>query len=172
MIQLSYQAALDPFHALFRLFRLWPILSKGALPRETVRILDFYLLFPFRIREIRISKLHLKYRRLARTYVHTKPYGEQPEGRTVLNRMEPMQIAALNTLAANSFLDSDRLLLGEVRVTDAPVPDDIAPRVSAANARQADLMEFLGILASAYNLLGSDGLKDRTGLLEYRYDPV
>lgn len=172
MIQLSYQAALDPFHALFRLLRLWPILSKGPLPRETVRILDFYLLFPFRIGEIKIAKRHLHFRRLAKTYAHTKPYGEQPEGRAILNRMEPIQNAALNTLAANGFIDTDRLLLGEVRVTDVPIPDDIASRVNAANSNQVDLMEFLGLLASDYNLLGPDGLKDRTGLLEYRYDPV
>ncbi len=172
MIQLSYQAALDPFHALFRLLRLWPILSKGPLPRETIRILDFYLLFPFRIGEIRIGKPHLRYKRLAKTYGHTKPYGEQPEGRAVLNRMEPIQNAALNTLAANGLIDPDRLVLGQVRITNAPIPDDIAPRVNAANDSQADLMEFLSILASDYNLLGSGGLKDRTGLLEHRYDPV
>ena len=28
------------------------------------------------------------------------------------------------------------------------------------------------VLVSDYNLLGADGLKDRTGLLEHRYDPV
>lgn len=172
MIQLSYQAALDPFHALFRLLRLWPILSKGPLPRETVRILDFYLLFPFRIGEIRIAKPHLRFKRLAKTYAHTKPYGEQPEGRAILNRMEPIQNAALNTLAASCFIDADRLLLGEVRVTNVPIPDDIASRVTAANSIQVDLMEFLGLLASDYNLLGPGGLKDRTGLLEHRYDPV
>jgi hypothetical protein len=172
MIQLSYQAALDPFHALFRLLRLWPILNKGPLPRDTVRILDFYLLFPFRIGDIRIARPHLRYKRLAKTYANTKPYGEQPEGRALLNRMEPMQNAALNTLAANGLIDPARLLLGEVRITDALIPEDIAPRVKAANDSQADLMEFLGILGSDYNLLGTDGLKDRTGLLEYRYDPV
>jgi hypothetical protein len=172
MIQLSYQAALDPFHALFRLLRLWPILRKGPLPRETVRILDFYLLFPFRIGEIRIARPHTRYKRLAKTYANTRPYGEQPEGRAILYRMEPIQNAALNTLAANGLIDPDRLLLGEVRATDAAIPDDIASRVNGANARQVDLMEFLGVLASDYNLLGPDGLKDRTGLLEYRYDPV
>jgi len=172
MIQLSYQAALDPFHGLFRLLRLWPILSKGPLPRETVRILDFYLLFPFRIGDIRMAKSHMRYRRLAKTYAHTKPYGEQPEGRAILSRMEPFQNAALNTLAANGLIDPDRLLLGEVRATDAPMPADIAVRVNAANDSQADLIEFLGVLASDYELLGPDGLKDRTGLLEHRYDPV
>jgi hypothetical protein len=34
------------------------------------------------------------------------------------------------------------------------------------------LEEFLRVLASEYNLAGSDGLKDRTGLLEYRHDAV
>lgn len=172
MIQLSFQPAFDPFHAVYRHFRLWPILKHGPLPRETVRILDFYLLFPFRIGAIRLTRPHLRYKKLAGTYASTKPYGEQPEDRTVLARMESMQDAALNTLAAQAIVDPDQLARGQVKISDRPLPEDIAERVDAANERDADLIEFLAILASEYELLGDNGLKARTGLLEYRYDPV
>jgi hypothetical protein len=55
VIQLTYQAAFDPFHAIFRLLRLWSILKRRPLPHDTVRILDFYLLFPFRIGDFTFS---------------------------------------------------------------------------------------------------------------------
>jgi hypothetical protein len=172
MIQLSYQSAFDPFHAVYRLLRLWPIMRRAPLSRDAVRILDFYLLFPFRIGDIRFKRAHMKYRRLTAAYAHTKPYGEQPEGRTILTRMEPMQSAALDTLAGSAMIDLEQLILGRVQVTDVPMPAELVERSSAANERHADLMEFLGVLASEYELLGPDGLKARTGLLEHRYDPV
>jgi hypothetical protein len=172
MIQLSFQPAFDPFHAVYRLFRMWPILERGPLPRETIRILDFYLLFPFRIEGIRLTRPHLKYRKLSAEYAAKKPYGEQPEDRTVFARMEPIQIAALDTLSARSMIDPGHLLVGRVQATAIPLPQDVALRVDAANTRDANLIDFLKVLAFDYELSGTNGLKARSGLLEYRYDPV
>jgi hypothetical protein len=172
MIQLSFQPAFDPFHAVYRFLRLWPILERGPLSCDTVRILDFYLLFPFRIRNIRFTRPHMRYRKLAAAYASTRPYGEQPEDRTVFARMEPMQNAALDTLASHEMIEPSQLALGQVEITDLPLPEDIAVRVAAANSRDADLIEFLGVLASEYELLGPNGLKARTELMEFRYDPV
>ena len=172
MIQLTYQAAFDPFHAIFRLLRLWPVLKRGPLPYDSVRILDFYLLFPFRVSEFRFLRPHLKYRILASGYADTKPYGEQPDSRSVFIRMAPMQNAALNTLAANGMIDEDQLIVGWVQIKEVSLPGDVAERVKAANERQSDLMEFLSVLATEYELQGPNGLKARSGLLEHRYDPV
>ena len=41
-----------------------------------------------------------------------------------------------------------------------------------ANAENAELISFLDVLASEYVLLGTNGLKGRTKLLEYRYDAI
>ena len=40
-----------------------------------------------------------------------------------------------------------------------------------ANEQDPQTMMILGVLAG-YNLFGSGGLKDRTGLIEYQYDNV
>jgi len=173
MIQLSFQPAFDPFHAVYRLLRLWPILKQfGPLHRDQVRILDFYLLFPFRADAIRLIPKHRKYKRLASDYSGTKPYGNQPDDRTVFDRMEPMQMAAMETLASRGLIDAEQLAVGRVEITDMPIPKEILERVESANRRDADLIELLGTLASDYDLSGQNGLKARTGLLEYRYDAV
>ena len=42
MIQLAFQAALDPFHAMFRLVRLRQLFAEiGELSVDHVRIIDF-----------------------------------------------------------------------------------------------------------------------------------
>jgi hypothetical protein len=50
MTQLTYNEAFDPYHAVFRFLRLHLACDISAkLPFDTLRILDFYLLFPFRL---------------------------------------------------------------------------------------------------------------------------
>jgi hypothetical protein len=173
MIQLAYEPAFDPFHAAFRLFRLWPILTKYApFHRDKLRILDFYLLFPFRIDEISLTQTHRSYRKLAKKYRFKKPYGEQPDARSLFDRMESMQIAAVETLASRHLVEPEALSHQMVVPTKTLVPQPILDRVAEQNEREQDLLEFLRILASDYDLIGEKGLKKRTALMEYRYDAV
>lgn len=173
MIQLTYEPALDPFHAIYRLLRLrWIIDQHGPLARDHVRILDFYQLFPFRIDDIRLTPQHRRYRRLASDYKTAAPYGEQPESRTLFYRMEPMQVAALDTLATHGVFDPRQWTVDQVAAAETLTPESLAARIRAANDKDRELYEFLGVLASDYDLTGVNGLKDRTGLMEYRHDAV
>jgi hypothetical protein len=173
MIQLSYQPALDPFHTAFRALRLLPTIRPiGRLHRDHVRILDFYLLFPFRIEGMRFAHRHRRFRRIAQEFEFRKPYGEQPEDSLMFSRMEPMQHAALETLAEKTLIDTEEWRAGYVAPTDQPLADELRDRVQTANAAESDLIELITALALEYELLGQNGLKDRTGLLEHRYDAV
>jgi hypothetical protein len=171
--QLTFHPAFDPFHAVFRSLRLRRVIAQhGPLHRDHVRILDFYLLFPFRIEGIRLTPQHRKYRKLAQDYEQKKPYGDQPEDKNVFTRMELMQLAALDTLANRNFIAADRWALGEVAATPISLPAPLTPRIEEINAAEADLVAFLEVLASEYEFLGPHGLKNRTSLLESRYDAI
>jgi hypothetical protein len=173
MIQLSYQAAFDPFHAMYRGLRILAATeTTGSLLVDHARILDFYLLFPFRISEIRLTQQHRRFRRLAVAYQNSRPYGDQPDDAQLLYRMKPMQIAALETLAEKKIIDVQKWRSGSIVRTNESLPPALAVRVGEANATESDLMEAISALGSEYQLLGQNGLKDRTGLLEYRYDAV
>jgi hypothetical protein len=55
MIQLSFQPAYDAYHTIFRLMRLRIVLtSAGPIPLDELRVLDFFLLFPYLIEHIRL----------------------------------------------------------------------------------------------------------------------
>jgi hypothetical protein len=51
------------------------------------------------------------------------------------------------------------------------LPGRLGERIKQINTNEADLMKALGTIAG-YALDGTNGLKDRTGLLEHRYDAV
>jgi hypothetical protein len=173
MIQLTYEPAFDPFNAVFRLARLTPLISEaGALDEDYVRILDFYQLFPFRIDEIKLKLKDRKYKKLATKYDSTKPYGQFPSGPDVFQRMKPAQVAALDTFATGEWIKEESLHRGMIEPTGKRLPERVWKKALEANEQQEDLVAFLKLLASEYDLLGLHGLKARTGLLEYRYDAV
>jgi hypothetical protein len=170
MIQLTFQAAYDPFHAVFRILRMRPVIKEAILPRDLVRILDFYLLFPSRINGLRLTPTHRRFRKLAAKYDVAELYGDQPDDSIVFNRMEQMQIAAFETLASYDFIRQQQLEKGLIEFTPKSLPAPIQNRVDAINKEEEDLIEFLSVLAVDYPLTGPSGLKSRSGLLEYRYD--
>jgi ABC-3C biological conflict system middle component len=173
MSQLVFQPAFDSFHAVFRFLRLSPIVKEvGSLLVDHIRILDFYLLFPFRIRSIRLAPGHQHYKRLSEKYANLTPYGEQPDAPLLFDRMRPIQLAALETMASQNYIDDASFLMESVRVTEKILPKDISSRIAELNQAQSDLLQFLQILAEDYSLSGPNGLKARTELMEYRYDAI
>ena len=171
MIQITFQAALDPFHTVFRLFRLRAIMPK-SLEYEKLTILDYYLQFPFRINEMRLFQRHSYLRKLAVKYESSKPYGNLPDSHVLFGRMKPIQSAAFQSMVAAGYYSKDAYDRGLAVSTDKPMPIGIAARVKILNDEQSDLMEGLLTIADEYDLTGSDGLKARSGLLEHRYDAV
>jgi len=129
-------------------------------------------LFPFRVEGVRLAQKHRRFRSLAQSLESQKPYGEQPDDSVLFARMEPIQHAALETLADKGFIDVGEWRAGYVAPTDQTLAEELRDRVDAANVSEANLVELITTLALEYELLGRNGLKDRTGLLEHRYDAV
>ncbi|RUX02691.1 hypothetical protein EOA30_17585 [Mesorhizobium sp. M8A.F.Ca.ET.059.01.1.1] len=170
--QLSYQPAFDPYHSAYRILRLLSAVKKnGRLPIDKIRLVDYYLLFPFRAEAIRLKREHRKYKAIAKEYEHQRPYSELPDDKTLFDRMAPMQEAAFETLAKAGLLSQEALNSGWIEAGAKP-PPSLEARIAAANETDASLISFLELLLVDYELLGPDGLKARTQLLEHRYDAI
>jgi hypothetical protein len=172
MIQLSYEPAFDPAHAMFRALRLGEgVLKPGdRVAKDLFRILDFYLLFPDRLKNARLRREHQRIKGIAERQQWRAPYGPRPDDQVLLRRMEPFVDVAVDHLAERGFLDSSALEDGWISGTAKELPAAIAERIATLNDADSELLAALRVLASEYPLEGADGLKDRTGLLEHRYD--
>ncbi|MFT8952833.1 MAG: ABC-three component system middle component 5 [Gluconobacter sp.] len=173
MIQLTYEPAFDPLHSIFRALRLRQGLRTGLpLPRVLFRILDFYLLFPESLKNIRLRPEHRSLKNQAAATKRAASYGPRPEDAILFERMQPYQDAAVNTLALQGFFSNDELEADWVVPSEANAPAALTDRLLAVNAAEESLLAALNTLASDYPLDGVNGIKHRTGLLEYRYDAV
>lgn len=171
MTQLTYKEAFDPYHTMYRLLRLRSGLdSFEAMPVDGVRILDFFLLFPFRLSSFSFKQKHNDCRKIAKSYKHLIPYGDQPDDWLLFGKMELIQKASMSTLAKLGFLDRHQLERGIVSFTKVATPDEIGDRISEKNEQDFELLSALQVLATEYELTGADGLKRRSGLMEHRYD--
>jgi hypothetical protein len=173
MTQLTYNEAFDPYHAAFRFMRLHLAcdLSKRT-PFDTLRILDFYLLFPFRLQSMKFFSGDVGWRKTSKSYDDRAPYGTMPDDNSLFARIEPFQRAAITSLVHSGYISADAWTVNEVQFTEESLPPAVRARCIELNTSMADIVGILCQLKSRYPLAGSDGLKDRTGLLEYRYDPV
>lgn len=173
MSQIVYQEALDPYHAAFRILRLRALAPVDLiLPVDHVRILDFYMVFPFRLAEYKFRQEHVRFRKALKIYDDVQPYGALPDDQNLLSRMQPMQMAALATLARQGFIDQDALDRGLVARTEAEPGAELSERIAMLNAEHPILVEVLTALMTAYKTVGPDGIKRRSSLIEHRYDAV
>lgn len=171
MTQLSYQPAFDPFNAVFRGLQITQNFEK-TVSFDAFRICDFFLVFPFFMAEpeVRYKQGHQWVRRVGRDYVSRKPYGKIPDRKLLFQRILPFQVAAMSSLVKNEIFDQDAWLNGEVKRTAVEVPIALLERINTENGKNKELIRALETLLVEYDLQGDDGLKSRTGLLEYRYD--
>lgn len=172
MSYLSFQPAFDVFHTQFRFLRLRRLMSAdNPWHYEQLRIADFYLLFFFRLQAARLSPKHRSLKTLARAAKGMR-YEHQPEDQLIFSRMERVQFAAAGTLVANNFFETEAFQSNVIVETTQPEPHPLTMRIDAVNAEQTEILEAIQSLITGYGLLGPDGLKARTGLMEYRYDAI
>lgn len=173
MTQLTYNEAFDPYHATFRFMRL----KLGCVLTDTThfdmfRILDFYLLFPFRLQNMSFQSSDRAWRRISKSYEDQKPYGELPDDVSIFSKMEPFQRAAAASLAQSGVLSTQGWERNQIVFENVELPHDFQARCNKLNALMPDIIEIISSIRERYPLLGKNGLKDRTGLMEYRYDAV
>ena len=171
MIQIAYQPAYDPYHTAFRLLRLSAVDPARSFKIDQLRILDFYLAFPSFASSIRGVKAKVKSAGLDDL---PEEYGELPSAITVFHQMAPIQDAAIQTLCVQGILDFDKetFLQSELRLSKNGIPEPLSNTISKKNKRDKELIDFLFNVLLEIPLEGTNGLKDRTRLLEHRYDFV
>lgn len=167
---LVYHPAFDMHHCVFRMVRLLNRLPPGDYHVERLRILDFYLLFPGQIPSFRFPQPLVRQRK---TFAgKDNRYEKLTDPYRIFLRLAPFQQEAIGCLAAHGLIAATRLAEGMVVRTGSALPARLR-----ATAEEADSLSpaVIGLLTGPLmdiDLYGKDGLKARSDLFEYRYDPA
>lgn len=166
---LMYHPALDPYHAAFRTLQLLSVEPSREFHRDQLRILDFYLLFPVAIEQIRLPVAARSFRR--RFVAASNRYWLSGEPKQVFERIEHVRRVGLTLLLSNRLLDADAFPQARIRLSASGVASVAVQRAQEANTRDGALVQFLVRTLGDLSPFGPGGLKARTGLLDHRYDP-
>lgn len=167
---LIYHPAFDLHHCVFRMIRLLNRLPPDQYHVQRMRILDFYLLFPGQISSMRFPRDLQEERK--RFKGHADKYERIVDPYRIFLRLEPFQTEALGCLASRDLIKPSTLLEGLVQRTSQEIPSKLRAAAEASDRRFPDAIDLLTGPMMGIQLYGRDGLKGRTGLFEYRYDPV
>jgi hypothetical protein len=163
---LIYHPAFDAYHCVFRFIRLLERLNSCEVQRA--RILDFLVVFPSCLADIRLPREAAHIRTTAKQLAN--PYHDPVNSKQVFREMEHIQIAAMRCLAGAGVVDAGKFRSGTLERTKTPISGELIQHSEPLPIPNETLSNFLFVDLTAMPLTGPDGLKHRTGLLEHRYD--
>ena len=175
MFSLSYTAAYDPYHTVFRMLVLLASTESGNIPSKTARAADCFYCFPWMLKDVRAPRSIEGFARMRNQIVRKYPktsYDRFPNARVVFDRMELIQSTAVSALAGANMIEPVETSSKMLALKRESVPSGLFTAVEQAIEKTPDLLKFVAVVLPQIEQLGSDGLYARTGLGEYSYDVV
>lgn len=163
---LIYHPAFDAYHCAFRMLAITS--RHRILEFSKLRILDFYLCFPAEIAGVELPQALVGIKKLAK--LEKNPYRGPVSRHRTFREMEAIQSAASRLLALTGIFSPTALEEGEVVRTGQALPQQLLGFLANSNKEQQEIAEFILSKFAEIPLHGIGGLKQRTGLMEYRYD--
>lgn len=165
---LIYHPAQDAYNCVFRM--LIALERAQEIERDKLRILDFYIAFPSALASVKWPNSMRDARSSAK--LQDNPYRRPVSSTDAFRSMYQLQASSLRCLAASDLIDGPSLQIGLVRRTDVKLGDALRQRIDQFSETHSELLFLVLDKLSSITLLGRDGLKDRTSLMEFRYDPA
>lgn len=168
MVALVYHPVFDPYNAIVRCLRASQIIER-SFSKEEIEFYQFAILFPEIFAKTRLTAV-LRSKWVSLRFSPRFEYEVRPPLDRLLKRSHPNFEAAFQTLIATAAFKpetEDRIVVDWQEV-DARLIEIISRR----NSEEAELMAFLASVTKEIPFEGAGGLKDRSGILEFRYDVV
>lgn len=166
---LVYNKAYDLYHTMFRILQITEK-STGTLEIDKLRILDFYLAFPVELLEIRSFSGFRKYEKYLNAEKNS--YERIIDRKRLFFKMESIQISAIKALISYGLIDPNEYKEGIVKRTETVISETLKARINEANGENHNLITLITGPLASMNLYGHLGLKERTNLIEFKYDAV
>jgi hypothetical protein len=168
-----YNQAFDLYHTIFRLLHfLKKFENNEVIETERIRIWDFYLLFPGKIHEIRLKQRESDIRKLRKEFIKdsNNPYERITENRKIFEKIKPYQLAALNCIASYGIIEKSFLNQQRIKIINKSILDEFVNNFEELTPKEGNVIALMTSHFNQVSLFGTDGLKNRTNLIESKYD--
>lgn len=167
---LTYHPIHDPSHCIFRMLCLSHDVESEKVSVDLIRILDFYVLFPHALTSVSLPRDLLETKKIFKEI--RVPYENLPTSSRLMFELSSIQDQALKSLMAKGILEQAEFSSGYISVRKPVLPAEVLSLIDRSTFRKTEWYQALVNVISKIPLKGRGGLKDRSGLLEFRYDNV
>lgn len=165
-----YHPIHDSGHCIFRLLCLFSDLNKAEVPWDLIRILDFYILFPHLLSSVRLPSELRTHKPILKSV--KQPYEHLPPASRLMFELARIQDETVSSMIAKGLFEKKVFTQGRIKLRNALVSQELIKLIEEANFRQSEWYDILINHISLIPLKGKNGLKDRSGLMEFRYDAI
>jgi hypothetical protein len=157
---LTYHPAFDIYHTVFRILKILGLAEGSSLERERVRMLDFILLFPQDLKNVRLPPGYMSLKNK-----HTEnPYNQVPNRKRLFYQLDTYFETAVECLLSYELLNVESFKNGILHLTDKWKKTDLD--INAGFIDDA----VMQLIKDEFLKMSLTELKQRTNLIEYRYD--
>lgn len=170
---ITYNPAFDLYHCIYRMLHILGRLVQGeSIDVDKVRIWDFYLLFPQKVYGIHMRRDDSEYLNLRKIYIQksNNPYEYSGDNRKLFERLKPYQMTALSSLVSYGVIDREQFLNKKLVICDNLKFQKLITDLEPLDTKEANVLSFMSLFTKEMSLSGENGLKQRTELMEFRYD--
>ncbi len=165
---LLYNKVLDPYHMLFRMVAICFFSKDTKIEYDRLRIYDFLLAFPLHISYSRLPKSLTKQKNTFKKYINE--YNKY-DAKNSFNTMKSIQENIILYLEKISILkkieNKNEFIIQKIYISS-----DFLKLIENAKSLDKNLLQLLTNELNHISLYGKDGLKNRTNLMESKYDSV
>jgi len=168
-----YHQAFDLYHTVYRHICILTYFNRNEYVEvERLRIWDYYLLFPNKMDKIKLKQEEKDIKQLIRSFIQRKdnPYEIILDDRKMFEKIRPYQINSIKCLASYGVINKDFLTTNRISTISKDLLEKYSLNFEKLTIQQENAIKLLTSHFYQMPLYGSYGLKERTGLLESRYD--
>jgi hypothetical protein len=168
-----YNQAFDYYHAIYRIIQLLTHYKRDEYVEvDRLRIWDFYLLFPQQVHNIRLKREEKDIKDLLKRFVkkNINPYNDVFDNKKVFEKIKPYQLTALSSLASYGLISKELLKENRVSIISNNLLEEYSSKFEELNPTEQNIVAIMTSHFSTISMFGHDGLKNRTHLMESKYD--
>ncbi|NQY08656.1 MAG: hypothetical protein HRT71_03975 [Flavobacteriales bacterium] len=168
-----YHQAFDLYHTVYRMVQLLSYFKrKDYVELDRLRIWDYYLLFPNKISNITLKREEKDIKALIKNLIvrDSNPYEEIQDDRKMFEKIKPYQLTAIKSLASYGIINKDYLGTNRITTISTEKLEEYLSKLELLSPQEGNAMKLLTSHFYQMSLYGAGGLKERTKLLESKYD--
>ncbi|MFL0808159.1 MAG: hypothetical protein K6L60_12820 [Oceanobacter sp.] len=155
---------------MFRILSILQLLDSKKVEIDRLKIMDFYFVFPHLLTTSSLPRIKGSAEVKREAQKLDTPYENLPATKILFSEMGDFQLQALDILRSKGIVDFDET--GWLTLGECFSEDSIHSLVSDNRFTSKKFFRILVSVLAQCKLHGLNGLKDRTGLMEYRYDAI